>query len=452
MNHEKIVEAVALEKVVLNVLKKENPGLMENYWEVGEGGRRAQYDAIVSEMLNLSAFGKESIHADKIVVEIKAGRAPTPVLRSFINRVENEFDAIVFILATSKPKSSKNSPTSEKSNVHFLYNEDLEHNSDVKEVLHNLDEYIMRDDNIIIEDYYPLLKQTSNDLSFAIGAGCSKASHISDWNTLSEALGYELLYDIIDTKESKYRNKVIAEKLNDSIFSCFDKNSALDAIHNSYVQLPATGQRNYWKTIKNVLYMNYDSPNDAKQPLVDAIVDCIKRKNIDTIINYNFDSVLEQNIDPRYKSDSKEVQSSITQLIGCEICHVHGYIPYDYNGKVDVSNFVFTDKDYYENMSNPNNFCNKRQTTILQNKNVIFVGVSFTDSNMKEILRKRVERGYKNVVFAFFKLPSFDVDGINSKLIINKYKLIQNCYFDSLGVKILWVDNFDEIPKQINQI
>ena len=38
MNHEKIVEAVALEKVVLNVLKKENPGLIENYWEVGEGG------------------------------------------------------------------------------------------------------------------------------------------------------------------------------------------------------------------------------------------------------------------------------------------------------------------------------------------------------------------------------------------------------------------------------
>ena len=33
-----------------------------------------------------------------------------------------------------------------------------------------------------------------------MGAGCSRNSHISDWNTLSEALEYELLYSIVDTK------------------------------------------------------------------------------------------------------------------------------------------------------------------------------------------------------------------------------------------------------------
>ena len=57
------------------------------------------------------------------------------------------------------------------------------------------------------------------------------------------------------------------------------------------MMLPARGQRDYWLSIKRVLYMNYDSPNDAKQPLIDSIVSCIKRNNIDAVINYNFDSV-----------------------------------------------------------------------------------------------------------------------------------------------------------------
>ena len=79
-----------------------------------------------------------------------------------------------------------------------------------------------------------------------MGAGCSKNSHISDWNTLSEALGYELLYSIMDTKESKYKTKIITDTLNTSIFSCFDKNSALDAIYNSFMKLSSTGQQDYW--------------------------------------------------------------------------------------------------------------------------------------------------------------------------------------------------------------
>lgn len=71
---------------------------------------------------------------------------------------------------------------------------------------------------------------------------------------------------------------------------------------------------------------------------------------------------------------------------------------------------------------------------------------------MKEILRKRMTINYTNTIFAFLKMPIFDCDGINKKLIENKYKLIEQRYFDSLGVKILWVDDFAEIPKRINSI
>lgn len=455
-NNEKLIKAMAFEKAVIEVLKKDNPQLKENYSSYGkfDGKTRLyhQYDAVIFNTLKLDCFNMDNIYAERIAIEIKAGSTPREILRRFVIREEDNFDAIVFILASKRQSVIKETIRSQKCKIYFIFKEDLVNNNDIKDVLNNFDRYITREKNIVIEDNYSLLQKTTSNLSFAMGAGCSKNSHISDWNTLSEALGYELLYSIMDTKESKYKTKIITDTLNTSIFSCFDKNSALDAIYNCFMKLSSTGQQDYWLSIKRVLYMNYDSPKDAKQPLIDAIVSCIKRKNIDAVINYNFDSVVEQNIDPKYKSTEHEVQSSVTSMIGCNIYHVHGYIPFDYDGKVDVANFIFTDKEYYDNMSNPISFSNTTQSTILNTKNVIFVGVSFTDSNMKEILRKRVSTGFSNIIFAFLKLPNFDFEGINKKLMENKYKLIQQCYFDSLGVKILWVDDFDEIPKQINSI
>ncbi len=450
-----IVKAIAFEKAVLEILKKENPEIKLNYWDKTQKGNyidRYQYDAVISGALHLSSFKKESIYAEKIVIEIKVGRQQIESLRRFVSRAENDFDAIVFILASHRYKNTEKNLISEKCNVYFIYEEDLINCLEIENVLYNLDEYITKPNNILIEDNYLLLNKIKNDLSFAIGAGCSKQSNISEWNTLSEALGYELLYNVVDTKDSVYKNKIITEALNNSIFSCFDKNSALDAIYNAFIKTFPSGQRDYWLAIKKVLYMNYDSPNDAKQPLIDAIVSCIKRRSIDAVINYNFDSIIEQNIDRGYKSNSKEIQDSVTNIIGCSIYHVHGYIPFDYDGKTDVNSFVFTDKEYYENMLNPDSFSNIKQTEILQSKNVIFVGVSFTDSNMKEILRKRVAKGYSNSVFAFFKLPEFKFEGTNNELMERKYKLIQEYYFDSLGVKVLWVHDFDEIPKKINSI
>ena len=457
-NNSKIIKALAFEKAVIKILKQDNPDMQENcyysedYIKQDKYIRQHQYDAVVKNKLVLRSFGKESIYAKRIVVEIKSARPPIDVLHSFVCKNESIFDAIVFILAIPKVKALETKIYSEKSKIYFIYEEDLVRNIEIRNVLYNLDEYISRENNILLTDNYSLLKNIKTDLSFAIGAGCSKKSNISDWNTLSEALGYELLYNIIDTKESVYKNKIIADVLNNNIFSCFDKNSALDAIYNSFIKLPSVGRRDYWLAIKRVLYMNYDSPNDAKQPLVDAIVSCIKRRKIDAILNYNFDSVFEQNINPQYKSGSKEIQNSFTHLIGCDIYHVHGYIPFDYDGKTDVNNFIFTDKEYYENMLNPNSFSNVKQEEIFFNKNVLFVGVSFTDSNMKEILRKRVSAGYKKSIFAFLKLPGFNFEGSNNQLMENKYKLIQECYFDTLGVKILWVHDFDEIPKRIDSI
>lgn len=450
-----LIKALAFEKAVVEVLKRDNPKLLENYYEEEQKNginRLYEYDAFISEMLDLSVFGQESVYANKIVIEIKY-RFPSPnQISRFISRVEKKFDAIVFIIATKNRDGIYQKLNNIRCEIRFIFLDDLIRCNEIRKLINNFDNYIVEKNNIIIPDNYAALEKLIENIAFALGAGCSRESHISDWNTLSEALGYEMMYKIVDTKSSEYKNKIVADELNKRVFSCFDKNSALDAIYNSFIDGDIRRQRDYWKLIKNILYMNYESPKDAKQPLMNSIVKCIQRRNIKAVINYNFDSVLEQNFASGYKSTMLEIQTCITNVNNCKVYHVHGYIPFDYDGDVDINSFIFTDKEYYENMMTPNSFCNKTQETILFNENVIFVGVSFTDSNMKELLRKRMCSKHSNEIFAFLKLPNFDFDGINKKIIENQYKLIQQHYFDSLGVKILWVNDFSEIPARIDNI
>ena len=451
-DNSKILNGLAFEKAIMKILKRDNPdfqlGFIEkNYYESNE-----YYEAVFYDQINLKSFGLETLYGNKIVVEIKAGKHLQDHIINFIDKVERNFDVVVFFLAGNKPKNIEEKLSMRNIAVHFIDIIQLKKNNDIKELLESFDDYIVKENNLLVEDNYKLLHSNKNNLTFALGAGCSINSNISNWNALCEALGYELLYNLFDKKESIYKNKLLTDELNKTIFSCYEKNSAIDAIYNSYMSSASVTQFDYWLSIKKVLYMFYDSPTDSNNKLLNSIVNCIKRKNIDSIINYNFDSVLEQNINPTYKSRPDEIMFSKTNLINCDIFHIHGYIPYDYNGKVEVGNFVFTDKDYYENMTNPNSFCNKIQSRIFNSKNVIFVGVSFIDANIKQILRSRLEKGSRNYIFGFIKLPSFEMAGTCKKLVENKYKFIQECYFNSLGVKILWVNDYNEIPEKIDSI
>lgn len=290
-----------------------------------------------------------------------------------------------------------------------------------------------------------------SNLSFALGAGCSMDANISNWETLSKALGFELLYNIMDKDEAAYFNMMITNKMTESIFSSFDKTSALDAIENLYETKET--KFDYYKSLQKILYMSYNSPNDANTTLMNSICKCIERNKISEVLTYNFDSVLEQSLDNMYSSNKKEVETSITNINNIEIYHVHGYIPYDYKINTDVNNFVFTDKDYYENAVNQNNFTNNTQKKIFNKYQVVFVGVSFTDGNLKEILRKRIINDEnKTQLYAFYKLPDFDKKGREKKIIETKYKILQQSYFDTLGIKIIWVRDYKEIPEKINLI
>lgn len=451
-DNNKIIKGFAFEKAILEILKKKN-SFLKDYELSVKKNQHYIYDAIFFDKLDLSDFGLQTIQAKKIVVEFKSGRVTKYFVDSFLKRTEGLFDAVVFFFANNTPKIIKEQYQRDNGyNVYFVDHDKLIRNDDLRALLSDFDSYIVKEDNLLIEDNYRSLKSNKDKLSFALGAGCSIASNISDWDMLSKALGYELLYSLVDKNDAAFKNMLLSDELNKSIFSCYEKNSVLDAIYTYYFTSPSVKKTDYWMAINKVLYMSYNSPMDANNSLITAIKNCIFRNNINEIINYNFDSVLEQNIKFDYKSKISEIDNSVVNMDGCYIYHVHGYIPYDYRGKCDVKNFIFTDSEYYKNMVQNDSFCNKTQRRILNDYNTVFVGVSFTDQNMKEILRERMEKKSDTLLFGFLKLPSFSLAGTGKELIKSKYKFIQQCYFDTLGVKIIWVDEFEDIPKMIDGI
>ena len=144
-NNSKIIKDLAFEKAVQEILKQDNPDLQENcyfsedYIKQDKYISQHQYDAVVKNKLILRSFGKESIYAERIVVEIKSARPMLEVLHRFVRRTENIFDAIVFILAIPKAKALETKIYSDKSKIYFIYEEDLVRNIEIRNVLYNLD-------------------------------------------------------------------------------------------------------------------------------------------------------------------------------------------------------------------------------------------------------------------------------------------------------------------------
>lgn len=178
------------------------------------------------------------------------------------------------------------------------------------------------------------------------------------------------------------------------------------------------------------------------------------------IITYNFDSTLEKNINSDYRSNANEVKSSESIVSygkgEVEIFHVHGYLPYDYDGITHVSDFILSDTDYYLNSSNDGGLPNSIQIDCFKDYDVIFIGCSFNDSNIKQILLS-LEKNRKNRIYAIIKVPSFEeLSKACKKKEVNisvlKYKMLLNNYLDYYGVKIIWIKDFDEIPTILDNI
>lgn len=194
---------------------------------------------------------------------------------------------------------------------------------------------------------------------------------------------------------------------------------------------------NFVTSIKNAL--NVSANNSL---LIRNIGNAIKTKRINQIITYNYDDLIENELDLsgiNFTSISKS-----ERLIGdsLPIYHVHGYIPIiRKNSKYNPNDVRLSEDSYHEIYKDSYHWSNVIQLYALNNSTCFFIGLSMKDPNLRRLLDISTKRGDESIYhFAFLKRDEF-----------TQHKLTENI-FREMEVQIIWYEKYDELPDLINRI
>jgi len=289
----------------------------------------------------------------------------------------------------------------------------------------------------------------NGNLTLMCGAGISKDAGIPDWNTLIKTLLGKIFKT--DDEKAKMKNEEYS-----AIFQDYFNPSPL--IIAQY--LKNSLGNDFQKYVKDVLYKNSPLTCDVIESITELARPQRSSQSLNAIITYNFDDLIEQNLESNsinYKSIFKEGQRFETNEL--PIFHVHGFLP-NLEEHISDSDIVFSEDAYHTQFMEPFSWSNLTQLNYLTQNLCILVGLSLTDPNLRRLLdvsmRKNPERELNHYIFK----KRYGVKSLSKYAKDNKLDLNQNnCYelikqvenleeedSNKLGLNVIWVDDFKEIP------
>lgn len=304
---------------------------------------------------------------------------------------------------------------------------------------------IEKNQNAIIN----LSKALQNDrLCLVLGAGVSAASKIPMWaDIVSEFMGILVEKSFTEQNYSPSKEQMIALSKN-----LYRINNSSPLTKMRYIKNGFTNKE-YLDILHNILYGNgEDLKSDTD--LLYAIANLCEPlggyswARVKRIITYNFDGLLEKCFDElriRYNivcnGEQRYKDNNLT------IYHVHGYLPR--NRHEPGSDIIFSEEDYHRLYSDPYNWSNVVQLDCFRENICLFIGCSMTDPNIRRLLD--ASKSSSNTHYCIMMRNSKNSDiGSFARELINRYKEIDEQlttnFYNSIGVEIVWVDSFDEIP------
>ncbi len=213
----------------------------------------------------------------------------------------------------------------------------------------------------------------------------------------------------------------------------------------------------YLKLLHKMLYSSH-KPN-ANTDLLSAIANVSTPRRhhmgVKSIITYNFDNLLEQQFGKLahnvvYREQDEPSNSDLN------IYHVHGYLPKELNDSYDSSSeIVFSEEDYHRIYRDSFCWSNIAQLNAFKSSTCLFIGCSLTDPNLRRLLDVAVKNTDNAKHFAFMKNKTFAADSCNDDLIkiySDIDRNVRNNYFQSIGINVIWVNDYSEIPAILNSL
>ena len=319
---------------------------------------------------------------------------------------------------------------------------------------------ILRNDNTYLEKRKKYVEQLHiqyehDNIVLFLGAGASSAAKIATWDTLIS----ELFVALID-KQLMANNIQIEKK---------DKKKIVKAVINQNGNSPLLQTRflrngfenDFEELVREILYRNAVDSSDLLEEIGQLCIPNRGKLGIHAIVNYNFDDLVEKNLKRlRVKYHSIYGEGMISDADELGIYHVHGFLPQEKENYENLTKslLVFSEEGYHKLMLEPYNWANISQLNYMINNTCLFIGLSITDPNMRRLLEiaalKRTENDEACQHYAImrrFRLKELaEVDSIKNFERVNE--TLQESFFKELGVNVIWIDEFEEIPMILKQI
>lgn len=264
------------------------------------------------------------------------------------------------------------------------------------------------------EDVKETLKKRikENRLSIFIGAGVSASAGVPTWQNLLECLCVKNGIPKIDSEidELTKARFIIEEKYK-------EKGKIKDL---------------FYSHMKDCLYNN-----THKSQLLSSISTLVQKYNVESIITYNYDSLLEEEINNNNNGNKKcESIYDKTRTSDLPVYHVHGYIPKSgFHSEV-----VLGESEYHKIYQEAYNWGNVEQLHALCRNTCLFIGLSMKDPNLRRLIDISLEGSdVEPIHFVFLRRIEYNVPFMEKTM-------------RSFGINCVWYNEFSDLPNLLNEL
>ncbi|MBI3946641.1 MAG: SIR2 family protein [Armatimonadetes bacterium] len=292
----------------------------------------------------------------------------------------------------------------------------------------------------------------SGDLVLFLGAGVSLSAGLPGWDALLHRLTVEMWCERLGPAASGQDAEAFADLFRQAF-------GGFPIISGRFIR-KALGRR-FHDCVRAILY----SHPDATSSLLDAITRlCMPERGaggVRALVSYNYDDLLQQHL-ARHSIRFCEVsaEGETPRPSELPIYHVHGYLPREGDTAGD-GELVFAEDAYHTQFLDPYGWANITQLNLLREGTGLFIGSSMTDPNLRRLLdvAHRHGRGCRHTVI--LKSPSHeDLTAGRHELghsahlpeFVSAFRAIQEEALGDLGLRVLWVESFDEVPAVLDAV
>lgn len=308
------------------------------------------------------------------------------------------------------------------------------------------------------------------NLVLVLGAGISIEFGIPSWNLLLQSL-------MVHSIERENNVSTVLAKLFNNIFR------PNPLIAGRYLQeYFEKNDSSFESMVRDVLYskMNKDRESKLLEEIVKICVAPGKSPNLDSIITYNFDDILEY----RLRKTEMPIPYKSVYGIGIEvkndelpIYHVHGYLP-EIDKLDDSHKITFGESNYHQQYSDIYSWNNMVQINKFREKTCLFIGSSLTDPNIRRLLdiaykqkgnkkkhhyifkqkinKQKLSENLKKMLESEELLNNKNNSGLEFdetiKLLSEIHERFEENDSASFGVKTIWIENWNEVPEILKKM